>query len=150
RIFTPDGTLVVETDDAAVKVTIEGDGGLLITPPGGQQVRLRPGTYQLRATKDGKALRQELITITRGDKLVVRVSRETGGPATALAFEPGWRPPPPGLLDALDPAQIPPAERFDWQPQELVAVLGSHRGRQAYSARCVVFSPDGNLIASSG
>jgi hypothetical protein len=32
-------------------------------------------------------------------------------------------------LDRLDPARIPPEERFDWQPKELVAVLGSHRGR---------------------
>ena len=35
----------------------------------------------------------------------------------------------PSPLDRLDPAQIPAAERFDWQPKELVAVLGSHRGR---------------------
>ena len=30
RIFTPDGTLTVEVDDPAVKVTIEGDGGIVI------------------------------------------------------------------------------------------------------------------------
>ena len=35
----------------------------------------------------------------------------------------------PSALDRLDPAQIPAEERFDWQPKELVAVLGSHRGR---------------------
>ena len=34
RILTPDGTLVVEANDPGVKVTIEGDGGLVITGAG--------------------------------------------------------------------------------------------------------------------
>ena len=77
RIFTPDGTLVVEVDDPGVKVTIEGDGGIVITGAGPQEVRLKPGSYKVRATKDGQPVRkEELITITRGDKQVVRVSRE--------------------------------------------------------------------------
>ena len=32
-------------------------------------------------------------------------------------------------IDA-DPKAIPELDRFDWQPRELVAVLGEHRGRQ--------------------
>ncbi|HEY7315713.1 MAG TPA: serine/threonine-protein kinase [Gemmataceae bacterium] len=77
RIFTPDGTLVVEVDDPGVKVTIEGDGGILITDAGPQEVRLRPGSYKVRATRDGKPVRpEELITITRGAKRVVKVSLE--------------------------------------------------------------------------
>src|SRR5262245_29952933 len=32
-------------------------------------------------------------------------------------------------LDLLDPKTIAPLERFDWQPKELVGVLGEHRGR---------------------
>ena len=78
RIFTPDGTLVVEVDDPGVKVTIEGDGGLVITGAGPQEVRLRPGSYKVQAAKDGKPvpLDQELVTITRGDKQVVRVRLE--------------------------------------------------------------------------
>ena len=77
RIFTPQGTLVVEVDDPNVKVTIDGDD-LVIHGAGPQEVRLRPGTYQLRATKDGQPIKlsAELITITRGGKQVVRVSRE--------------------------------------------------------------------------
>src|SRR5438045_3855656 len=35
----------------------------------------------------------------------------------------------PSAMDGLDPAKIPPLERFDWQPKELVGVLGEHRGR---------------------
>jgi hypothetical protein len=78
RIFTPHGVLVVETDDPAVKVSIEGGGGLVITGAGPQEVRLKPGNYKLQAAKDGKAVRLDhhLVTINRGDKRIVRVSLE--------------------------------------------------------------------------
>ena len=77
RIFTGDGTLIVEVKDPGVKVTIEGDGGLVITGAGPQEVRLRPGSYKLQAAKDGKPVRldQELVTITSGDKQVVQSGR---------------------------------------------------------------------------
>jgi eukaryotic-like serine/threonine-protein kinase len=54
------------------------------------------------------------------------------------------------LLDKLGPDAIPPAERFDWHPKELVAVLGEHRGRHSSQIRAVVCSPDGKLVASAG
>jgi hypothetical protein len=82
RIFTPTGTLVVETDDPAVKVTVEGDGGLVISGAGPQEVRLRPGKYWLRANKYGKPMQpdRDLVTISRGDKQVVRVRLEGDAP----------------------------------------------------------------------
>lgn len=85
RVLTLDGTLIVEVDDPGVKVTIEGDGGIVITGAGLQEVRLKPGSYKVQAAKDGKPVRldQELVTITRGDKQVVRVSREPPGQALA-------------------------------------------------------------------
>jgi serine/threonine protein kinase/WD40 repeat protein len=76
RILTPDGSLVVEVDDPAVSVTIEGDGGLVISGAGLHSVQLRPGSYRLRAAKDGKPVRDEVVTITRGEKQVVKVSVE--------------------------------------------------------------------------
>lgn len=93
RILTPNGTLVVETDDPSVKVTIEGDGGIVITGAGPQEVRLKPGSYKVQATKDGKPARvdRELITITRNGKQSVKVSLESDvataatGPKVALA-----------------------------------------------------------------
>jgi len=78
RIFTPEGTLVVETDDPAVKVTVEGDGDLVITGAGPQEVRLRAGSYRLKATKDGKPVKldRDLVAISRGDRQIVHVRLE--------------------------------------------------------------------------
>ena len=56
----------------------------------------------------------------------------------------------PSPLDKLDPAAIPEIERFKWQPKELVAVIGDHRGRQGGPVACVAVSMDGALVASGG
>jgi WD40 repeat protein len=57
----------------------------------------------------------------------------------------------PSTLDKLDAAHILPLERFpNWQPKELVAVLGEHRGRHAAPVSCVAVSTDGTLVASGG
>jgi serine/threonine protein kinase len=84
RFFTPDGTLVVEVDDTQVKVTIEGDGGLVITGAGPQEVRLKAGSYRVLAAKDGKPIKEELVSISRGGKQVVKVSVEGSAPAAEL------------------------------------------------------------------
>jgi hypothetical protein len=78
RILTPDGTLVVEVDDPSVKVTIEGDGGIVITGAGPQEVRLRPGTYKVQADRDGKRvlLEREVVSIAKGGREFVRVKLE--------------------------------------------------------------------------
>jgi hypothetical protein len=92
RIFTPEGTLVVETDDPAVVVTVESDGDLVITGAGPKEVRLKAGSYKLRATKDGKPVKldRDLVTIARGNTQVVRVRLEDGSPAAvAPGTEPG-------------------------------------------------------------
>jgi serine/threonine protein kinase len=87
RIFTPEGTLIVETNDPAVKVTVEGDGDLVITGAGAQEVRLRPGSYKVHATKDGKSLKldRDLVKIERGGKEIVRVRLEGGAPSGIAA-----------------------------------------------------------------
>jgi len=86
RVLTPDGTLVVEVDDPGVKVTIEGDGGLVITGAGLEEIRLRPGSYRVQAERDGKRvpLEPELVSIAKGGREVVRVKLEAP-PAQAAA-----------------------------------------------------------------
>src|SRR5262245_14743002 len=78
RIFTPDGTLILEVDDPGVKVTIEGDGGLIITGAGLEEIRLRPGSYKVHADRDGKKvpLERELVSISTRGREVVKVKLE--------------------------------------------------------------------------
>src|SRR5262245_60957746 len=86
RIFTPNGTLVVEANDPGVKVTVEGDGGLTITGAGLEEIRLRPGSYKVHANKDGQpvALETEVVSIATGGREVVKVKLE-GAQAVAAA-----------------------------------------------------------------
>jgi hypothetical protein len=92
RVFTPEGTLVVETDDPAVKVVVEGDGDLVITGAGPQEVRLKAGSYRLKAMKDGKPVKldRDLVAISRGDRQIVRVRLEDEPPVVVVPkAEPG-------------------------------------------------------------
>jgi hypothetical protein len=75
RLFSPEGTLVVEVDDPGVSVKIDGPD-IVITGAGAKEIRLRPGNYTVEARKDGKIVRRELVTVTKRGKQVVRVSQE--------------------------------------------------------------------------
>src|SRR6516225_2717207 len=86
RLFSPEGTLVVEVDDPGVSVTVDG-GDVVITGAGAKEIRLRPGQYKVQASKDGKVVRQELVTVTRNGRQVVRITREAGPLAGAAAWE---------------------------------------------------------------
>lgn len=72
---TPKGTLVVEVDDPAIKVALDGEE-LTITGAGTQELRVKPGTYQVTAMKDGKPARvsQDVVTITRDGKQILKVT----------------------------------------------------------------------------
>ena len=75
RIATGEGTLVIEVDDPTVQVSLDGEE-LSITGAGIRELKLRPGQYQLRAIKGGQPVKQELVNVTRGDRQLVRVTRE--------------------------------------------------------------------------
>jgi len=77
RLFSPEGTLVVEVDDPGVSVRVDG-GDVVITGAGAREIRLRPGEYQIEASKDGKLVRRELVTVTRSGRQVARISKEPG------------------------------------------------------------------------
>jgi hypothetical protein len=71
----------VEVDDPAVRVTLQG-ADVVITGAGSQEIRLKPGSYTLQASKGGKVVSQELVTVTRNGRRVVRISKEAR-PSTA-------------------------------------------------------------------
>ena len=77
RIKTPDGTLVIETDDPAIEVVVDGED-IKIHGVGPKEIRVKAGEHRIHATKDGKqvSLEQELITVTRGGRQIVRIRRE--------------------------------------------------------------------------
>jgi serine/threonine protein kinase len=93
RLFSPEGTLVVEVDDPGVSVTIDGED-MVITGAGAKEIRLKPGRYKVEASKDGKVVRQELVTVSKNGRQVVRVSREALADA-GKGEAPGAAPNPP-------------------------------------------------------
>jgi biotin carboxyl carrier protein len=82
RIVTGEGTLVIEVDDPSMQVSLNG-GELSITGAGLQEFKLRPGQYRFQAIKNGQPVKTELISILRGGRRVVRVTREVDAPPQA-------------------------------------------------------------------
>jgi serine/threonine protein kinase len=72
---SPEGTLVVEVDDPGVSVAVDG-ADVVVTGTGVKDIRLKPGSYKVRASKGGKLVRQELVTVTRNGRRVVRISKQ--------------------------------------------------------------------------
>src|SRR5262249_54330761 len=89
RLFSGEGTLVVEVDNPGVSVSRDGEQ-LVIGGAGVRELRLKPRQYQVKATKDGKLLRQELVTVTKDGRQVVRISREPTAAHVAAADAAAW------------------------------------------------------------
>ena len=75
RIVTSEGTLIVQVNDSTAKVQIDGDL-VIIGGAGDQEIRLRAGSHRVQTIKDGKPVRDQLVTITRGGKEIVNVDFE--------------------------------------------------------------------------
>lgn len=116
RLFSSDGVLVVEVDDPGVSVTIDGEE-LLITGAGAKEIRLKPGQYKVLASKDGRLVRQELVTVTRNGRQVVRVSKEAE--ATAIVGN--------GPNRKIDAAPLPTTDP-DRRAAEYVLSIGGQVG----------------------
>jgi hypothetical protein len=116
RIATGEGTLVIEVDDPAVSVTIDGRD-LVITGAGPKEVRLRPGKYRIDATKEGEPVMHQLVTISRGGHHLVRVT-DIADAEKALA------PAEPDAFVVLD-KHCSEVDKFDTLAE---AVLGSNAG----------------------
>ena len=87
RLVTGEGTLLIEVDDPTVQISLDGEE-LSITGAGLQQLKLRPGEYQVTAMKDGKPFKQELVSISRGGRQVVRVTREADASNSGVQIDP--------------------------------------------------------------
>lgn len=74
RLKTPEGTLVIEIEDPDVEVSVDGSEVVLsgITR---NELRLKPGKYQYRATRKGEPAESEWVTIERDGKTVVRIQQ---------------------------------------------------------------------------
>jgi WD40 repeat protein len=103
------------------------------------QAALAPLLARVDSGADAAKLRQDLLAF-RHDY--------PGTRAAVRAAECLRRLPSP--LDKLDPRKIPELDRFTWQPKELVAVLGEHRGRHAGGSSAVLVTPDGKTVVSGG
>ena len=147
RLVRGDGTLVVRTADPDVGVSIEGED-LVITGAGTGEIRLQPGTYTVKATKDGKPAFRELVTVERNGREVVNVRWEpTAVKSAGEADTPRLRLPPidkNGRLFDWD-AAMAEADREDARPElTLVRTFEGHTG----PAKELAYSPDGTRVAS--
>src|SRR5262249_13713539 len=86
RLFSSEGTLVVEVDDPGVSVTVDG-ADVVITGAGAKEIRLKPGRYRVQASKDGKVVQQELVTVQRNGRQVVRISKDAAAQTEAERWE---------------------------------------------------------------
>src|SRR5690242_18358033 len=136
RIPTRDGTLVADVGDPAVKVSVDEEKGeVAIAGAGDEEIRFRPGQHPSTAPGDGKGVTSDLISISRGGRLVVRIRLEPAGASPA---------PAPEKPAADTKAAVKPASPSF--PGESPAVLGAD-DRQAWFA---VISPDGKTLAMGG
>ena len=163
RIKTSDGTLVIKVDDPDVKVQIDGDT-VVIGAGGSQEVRLRAGSHRVQTIKEGKAVRDQMITITKGGKEVVNVDFEptvtdlgpvSGGPSIVQ----------PQATPSAGPATIKAGGVARWEGDWIVTGAPSghvnvkpgsmpaeplatkHPERARAMVWSLAFSPDGNRLA---
>ncbi|MCB9940026.1 MAG: protein kinase [Planctomycetaceae bacterium] len=106
------------------------------------------GVWFIIRDKDGKEIAR--IKAQEGASVTMQVDPpERNVPADTKATSvPGISSRVPSALDNLDPAAIPAEERFEWQPKELVAVIGSHARRHWERPVAAAISPDGKLAAT--
>ncbi len=154
RVITPDGVLSIAVEDPEVKVSIEGEGGIAINAPDQGEIRLRPGSYRLSATRDGTVIRDELVAIARGGKQIVTIHREPHespslgrelcqlvghvGHAESVAFLPDGR-------RALSSGVNGTVRLWDLQTQRVLQQF-----QHGTPLSCVAFSPDSRFALSAG
>lgn len=167
RIVTNKGILVIKTDDADVVVRTKENGAIVVLSGTQQEIELAAGDQEIEiAIKDGDKTARFVtrkFEILRGGESLLDVALESLPRVAAAESEksPPADSSPAGsslergqeafaafTLDHLQADQIPPAERFDWQPEELVAVFGEHGRNQWITVLDIGFDPSGEFILS--
>jgi hypothetical protein len=101
---TDKGTLVIESDDPNVGVSVKNGGGVVLhLGPGEREVSLPVGAYGIELTppRDGLQLSTREFVITRGGKNVVSVRWEKEPAKPTEAGRPAPAPKPPGTKHAV-------------------------------------------------
>lgn len=146
---TRNGVIEVKVSEPGVKVFIDGNEKLVLESGKAGRIELSAGEHELKVTRGDEVLHTRSFSLKSGEELLLeahwqpRQVMEQPGPVTGVAMG-------PSPLDLLDPGTIPASERFDWQPRELVAVLGEHARRHWDRIHWLAYSPDGKYLASTG
>jgi serine/threonine protein kinase/WD40 repeat protein len=112
---------------------------IAVAPADVDQLRRELTGFRRDHPDEQEPLRQELLNLR---------ARSPGTLAALRASE--LLPELPSPLDQLERKEIPSAERFDWQPEALVGVLGEHRWRHWGIVRSAAYSPDSKYLATAG
>jgi len=145
RLFLPTGVFMVPPRRASLLLiaalvpVVFARGADLAPSEEKAEAALKPLLARVESGADAARLRQDLLAFRQN---------HAGTRAAVRAAECLRKLPSP--LDNLDPNKIPELDRFAWQPKELVAVLGEHRGRHAGGASAVVVTPDGKTVVGGG
>jgi len=157
-IRTEQGDYVIDTDDPDIFFQVGKDGSVNVEDRlKKRNFKLKgvtptaPGEYSLAVIDEDLGFTTNTFTIKRGERVAFKAwfePKQAKQLAKAVVDTSAQQATSP--LDQLDPAKIPASERFDWQPKELVAVIGEHRQRHWGNVTGLAISPDGATAATCG
>src|SRR5262249_48039924 len=132
----------------------------VITGTGAKEIRLKPGQYKVEASKDGKVVRQELVTVGRNGRQVVRISHEAAPYTEAAQQGPRFMKSLLGHTQAVTSVAYSPDGRLLASGEEAgeVRVWAMPAGALRYvlpalgsPVHALAFSPDGkSLLTAAG
>ena len=125
----------------AVSLAVAAGAWWMLNPPGSPTPAQDDPPTLVKGKSEGKG--------TPPGKPFVRPGKDDPPPADLIPPMTPVKPEKVFTLDHLDPKDIPPEERFDWQPKELVAVIGSHKRRMPGGVSALSMSRDGRRVLAT-
>jgi WD40 repeat protein len=130
RIKTANGTLIFEVFDPGMSVQLDGER-ISIHGPGVQAVTINPGAHRVDKVDAKGNVSSEWISISRGDKLLVKVGSDPDQPLVA-------QPAPPAVLSIGHPLKLRPVPSVPILKTEVKRLRGQlaflHDGRYLVGA----------------